>query len=117
MSRDTDLDYDLWTMPAAITDTTFEAWTLEFSQDGSPIILTGATIVMTFFNYEGQPAVQSFSVGDGLTITDGSNGILQIDEHDITLIPNEYLIGVSMTLATGDKLNDIRGTWLIKHKR
>ena len=118
MSRtNTDLDYELWDIPAHITGTTHDAFTMEYSEDGSPIDLTGSTIVMNIVRYEGAPAIVSFSVGSGITLSDPTNGIYSWDAFTCTLTAGEYLHETVITLSGGEIRRYLRGRWTIIENR
>ena len=114
---DTDLDYQLYDITAAITGTTKPATTFQYVKDGSPIDLTGYSIDLNIVKFEGATPVKTYSIGSGLTLSDPTNGIFTWDEFLIDLDAGEYLHETLLTSATGDKQRYLRGRWTIKENR
>ena len=78
----------------------------------SPVILTDATIVCNFRKDKKTGELQlGLSVGSGLTITDGANGIMQIDNLGILDWPiGVYYWEIRIVFPTPDTKTYIGGT-------
>jgi hypothetical protein len=91
--------------------TTFYPWTLQIIIDDVNEDLTGAVIEMQLRKEAGQPvALNLTSVGNaGITITEPTNGIFQINEQIIDIPAREYRYDIKITLANGEVNNWVYG--------
>jgi len=87
-------------------------YTLTNTTTGLPIDLTGATIRSIFRNRSKQgTAVSTFAIGTGITVTDATNGIFQIDAITPIIWPvSIYYYDIEITFASGDIRTYIEGT-------
>lgn len=84
--------------------TTFYPWTLQIIVDNVEENLEGAVIEMQLRKEAGQPiALNLTSVGNaGITITDPTNGIFQINKQIIDIPARVYQYDIKITLASGE---------------
>lgn len=95
--------------------TTFDAWALQIIIDDVNANLTGSVIEMQLRKEAGQPvALNLTSVGDaGITITEPTNGIFQINEQVIDIPAREYRYDIKITFADGEVRTWISGKFNI----
>lgn len=92
---------------------TFEALTFNYVVNGSPSDLTGAAILMDLRVTPQTAPALTLSVGSGITITDDTGGVFNIDKQIIDIAPAEYLYDIEITFASGDVKTWVSGNWTI----
>jgi len=78
--------------------------------DKNPVNLAGATIRMEIKKTEFDKPVQILTESDGLTITDGANGMFDINSQIFTIPIDVYQYEIIVTLATGVVKTYVDGT-------
>jgi hypothetical protein len=79
----------------------------------SAINLTGSSITMEVKNAVNLRLVKTYSLGSGLTIINGANGIFKFDEQVIDIYPGNYVYEITFTLSDGTVGTYITGNWVI----
>jgi len=102
-----------------INNTTFKSKivtiTITNSSGTSPLDLTGATINLWWRRGNANGSiVKKMSIGDGLTLSDPTNGKFTIDKFFIDWGAGTYYFDIKITDASGDKDAQMFGTILIK---
>lgn len=78
--------------------------------------LTGSAITMTFLlRNRSTSAEQVFTLGSGLTITDGPNGVFEMDQIDVlTWEAGDYYYEVQIIYADGEVKTPVKGKFKIE---
>ena len=106
--------YDIYNFLDRIYGTTHPGVTYTIDLNGSPPDLTDASIKCQFRVKPTDSKVQKeFSVGSGITITDPTNGVFQIDAFDIDITPGLYYYDILITFADDTKKVYIVGTFKV----
>jgi hypothetical protein len=95
--------------------TTFDVWQFQIIIDDVNANLTGAVIEMQLRKEAGQPvALNLTSVGNaGITITDPTNGIFQINEQVIDIPARVYRYDIKITFSDGVVRTWVKGDFNI----
>lgn len=104
--------------PIQYKGTTFKGRQLTFTQEvggtETPIDLTRCLINMQFIKTAGGLVEKTFVVGNGITITDAINGVVQIDEFLVGLSQGKYLYDLTITFPSGLIRTYLTGTFEVK---
>lgn len=79
----------------------------------SAINLTESIITMEVKQVLNLRLVKTYSLGSGLTIINGSNGIFKFDQQIIDIYPGSYVYEITFILSDGTVGTYITGNWLI----
>lgn len=102
--------YSTYTFPTHKSGDTFLG--VEFTMKDehlTPLNIVGAAIQLV----TASPHVQTLTVGDGITITNGASGIFKVDEQIIDWVSGNYEYEIIFTFTSGRKRTYITGFWLI----
>ncbi len=91
---------------------TWNGGTFTLEVNAAPADLTDAAITSTFRDPNGDPRA-TFSVDDGITITDAAAGEFKFDKQVINWPAATYIYDIQITFANGDVKTYIAGTWPI----
>ena len=96
-----------YTMPEHESGDTFSG--VEFTLTVNDVVkdLTSATITMTI------AGAGTLLTGSGITITDATNGVFEIDEQVISYTPHTYDYEITFIFSDGSVKTYIEGTWKI----
>lgn len=101
-------------LSSLVTGNTFSGRTIKVSINDSPADLTGAEITMGLRRYSPVgPLTRTYSLGDGLFLSDAVNGEFQILSQIIDLPPAFYFYDIRIQFASGVCKTYISGTWNI----
>ena len=93
---------------------TFNGAQFTVSVNGTPLDLTGASIVMDFRSDPNSSILQlSLALGTGLTLITPAAGIFKLDAQIFPLLPGVYFYDMLITLPNGTKKTYISGTCTI----
>lgn len=93
---------------------TFEGVAFTVTKNGSALDLTGASIRMQLREKSETGTLgATYTDGDGITITDPTNGVFTFDKQIIDIRAQKYYYDIEITLASGDVKSYIYGTWTI----
>jgi hypothetical protein len=102
--------YSTYTFPTHKSGDTFLGVTFTMKDEHAAAInIAGATIILQ----TSSPNVQTLSVGNGITITNGAGGVFKIDEQVISWGAGNYEYEINFTFTSGRKRTYITGFWLI----
>lgn len=99
--------------PAHRKGDTFRALQFALKQNAVPVDLTESSISFQVRTSPTGSLALSFSIGDGITLTDPAGGVFQIDEQVIDLDSALYYFDLEVTLSNGFVLTYLTGTWQI----
>jgi len=91
---------------------TFDAVTMTYSVDGTPVDLSGVGVEINMWWRYGSPTgtvSKEFSIGSGITLTDGANGEFQIDDFVIDLDVGVHYFDIEF-YVDGSRKTRLKGT-------
>lgn len=93
---------------------TFRSVGFRVSENGDPVDLTGAALLMQF-KPSANADIYALQLTDGLgmTITDPTDGKFEIDEQVIDIPAGTYLWDIRITLASGFVFTWFRGSFRV----
>lgn len=102
---------ETYNFPDHIKNDTFDGISFTVNVNGSPLNLTGASILASFKkNFD---TTKTLASPDDITITVPTSGQFTIDQKVIDWPAGTYNYDIAMTLNTGVIKTYIKGTWTI----
>lgn len=102
-----------YTFPSHYSGDTYVGTIFTIRVNEEPLDLTGASIDFTFIHETNNNYVYSLTTGEGITITNDTGGVFQVNRQVIDWYPGLY--NYDMTITTNDSgiYTWIYGTWSI----
>jgi len=94
---------------------TLPVWTFTVTESGSPVDLTGATIIAGWKRRGLNGTIElSKSLGDGIEITDAANGEYTVGDFDMDVAEGgTFDFEIEIELADGERNTDVSGVWTL----
>jgi len=99
--------------PNHISGNTFLGIQFEILVNSVALDLTNASIKMVLTTPYSKTANEFSTEGNNIAITDAVNGKFEFSEQIVTLTPNTYTYGITLTLGNGNVFTYITGSWTI----
>lgn len=99
-------------LPCHTSGDTFDGFEFTIQLDSIPIDLAGALISMSV-SFANTVFLTLNSSNGGITITDATNGVFQVDEQIISLPPQNYFYEIKIVFYDGSIKTYVKGKWKI----
>ena len=105
----------LYNFPNHTKGGTYDGTSFTITVNGSPLVITGATIKMSMkLDKTSATVAKTLSTTDNsIKITDGANGTFEVPEQVIDVAAGVYYYDIQITLLDGTVKTYIDGQWKI----
>lgn len=101
-----------YTIPDHISGTTFEGVQFTVTVNASPFDISGGSVELVLASVENKRYTMSSVKGD-FSITDGVNGVFQMNSQIINIVPGTYYGSIFLTTSSGTKKAYIKVRWTL----